>query len=571
MTGAGRMRSIGRPIAVELARAGCDIVLTGTGRSPDRYPDDEKAAGWRDIESVAEEVRALGRRARHGGLRRRRPRRRRGARRADDGRARPRRHRRQQRRRQQGRGPQAGDRPRPGAVAHRHQRQPDRVVPDVEGVRAAARRRRPRRLDRQHLLDRRQGAEPDDVRLRRVEGRHPRPHRVHVRRGRPVRHPRQRHLPRRHRHVADGRPRARRGLGPARRHADPDGPRRHRRGHRLRRRLPVLGPGGVGDRARPGTSTAAPSCNTEPHGRLRHPDHADRALAGTGPDAPGAVPRGAAQRPRRRHRGVAGPRRRADRGADALQPVRPAWPSSCGGRPGSSGAASAATSARWSSRARRSRRRRRRTAADRATIEAHKRDGTPGPRGQHLARPGPPADRARGPPRRPGRPGRAVHPRPARGRHGRARAVRRADPARRVERSRLPVLARREGGQDHRAEPVVHARGRVDEPVGPGRRAVRDGQRARQQVRSRLPRARPGARAVPRPRGAHGAGPDLRRPRLRAATRRSSGSARAKRTESYWTETTITDPETRDLVAVVVLHQGVFKQSYAGYPQDRLG
>ena len=63
VTGAGRMRSIGRPIAVELARAGCDIVLTGTGRSPDRYPDDEKAAGWRDIESVAEEVRALGRTA----------------------------------------------------------------------------------------------------------------------------------------------------------------------------------------------------------------------------------------------------------------------------------------------------------------------------------------------------------------------------------------------------------------------------------------------------------------------------------------------------------------------------
>lgn len=63
VTGAGRMRSIGRPIAVELARAGCDIVLTGTGRTPDRYPDDEKAAGWRDIESVADEVRALGRRA----------------------------------------------------------------------------------------------------------------------------------------------------------------------------------------------------------------------------------------------------------------------------------------------------------------------------------------------------------------------------------------------------------------------------------------------------------------------------------------------------------------------------
>src|SRR5262245_23718822 len=57
------MRSIGRPIAVELARAGCDVVLTGTGRSPDRYPEDEKAAGWRDIDSVAEEVEATGRRA----------------------------------------------------------------------------------------------------------------------------------------------------------------------------------------------------------------------------------------------------------------------------------------------------------------------------------------------------------------------------------------------------------------------------------------------------------------------------------------------------------------------------
>ncbi len=60
VTGAGRMRSIGRPCAVELAKAGCSIVLTGTGRSPDRYPDDEKAAGWRDIESVAEEVEAVG-------------------------------------------------------------------------------------------------------------------------------------------------------------------------------------------------------------------------------------------------------------------------------------------------------------------------------------------------------------------------------------------------------------------------------------------------------------------------------------------------------------------------------
>ena len=60
VTGAGRMRSIGRPIAKLLARAGAAIVITGTGRPPERYPDDEKAAGWRDIESVADEIRQAG-------------------------------------------------------------------------------------------------------------------------------------------------------------------------------------------------------------------------------------------------------------------------------------------------------------------------------------------------------------------------------------------------------------------------------------------------------------------------------------------------------------------------------
>jgi 3-oxoacyl-[acyl-carrier protein] reductase len=63
VTGGGRMRSIGRTIAVRLAAAGCDVVITGTGRPPERYPDEEKAAGWRDIESVADEIRQLGRRA----------------------------------------------------------------------------------------------------------------------------------------------------------------------------------------------------------------------------------------------------------------------------------------------------------------------------------------------------------------------------------------------------------------------------------------------------------------------------------------------------------------------------
>nr|WP_180205066.1 3-oxoacyl-ACP reductase family protein [Pseudomonas sp. SbOxS1]NYU05077.1 3-oxoacyl-ACP reductase FabG [Pseudomonas sp. SbOxS1] len=63
VTGAGRMRSIGRPIALALAQAGCDVVLTGTGRPAEQYPDDEREVNWRDIESVADEIRQLGRRA----------------------------------------------------------------------------------------------------------------------------------------------------------------------------------------------------------------------------------------------------------------------------------------------------------------------------------------------------------------------------------------------------------------------------------------------------------------------------------------------------------------------------
>lgn len=63
VTGAGRMRSIGRETALALARAGCDVVVTGTGRTPDRYTEEERAAGWRDIDSVAGEIRELGRRA----------------------------------------------------------------------------------------------------------------------------------------------------------------------------------------------------------------------------------------------------------------------------------------------------------------------------------------------------------------------------------------------------------------------------------------------------------------------------------------------------------------------------
>jgi NAD(P)-dependent dehydrogenase (short-subunit alcohol dehydrogenase family) len=63
VTGAGRHKGIGRHIALTLARQGADVVVTGSGRPPEAYPDDEKAMGWRDIESVADEIRAMGRRA----------------------------------------------------------------------------------------------------------------------------------------------------------------------------------------------------------------------------------------------------------------------------------------------------------------------------------------------------------------------------------------------------------------------------------------------------------------------------------------------------------------------------
>ena len=63
VTGAGRYRGIGRSTALALARAGADVSITGTGRSLDSYPEDEKAIGWRDIDSVADEIRDLGHRA----------------------------------------------------------------------------------------------------------------------------------------------------------------------------------------------------------------------------------------------------------------------------------------------------------------------------------------------------------------------------------------------------------------------------------------------------------------------------------------------------------------------------
>ena len=63
VTGAGRRRSIGRETAEALAGLGADVVVTGTGRDPETFPDDEKEAGWKDVQSTAESIEAMGRRA----------------------------------------------------------------------------------------------------------------------------------------------------------------------------------------------------------------------------------------------------------------------------------------------------------------------------------------------------------------------------------------------------------------------------------------------------------------------------------------------------------------------------
>ena len=60
ITGAGRMRGIGRATAMAFAGEGANVTVTGTGRSPETFPPDELEAGWQDIDSVAQQVRDLG-------------------------------------------------------------------------------------------------------------------------------------------------------------------------------------------------------------------------------------------------------------------------------------------------------------------------------------------------------------------------------------------------------------------------------------------------------------------------------------------------------------------------------
>jgi hypothetical protein len=48
------------------------------------------------------------------------------------------------------------------------------------------------------------------------------------------------------------------------------------------------------------------------------------------------------------------------------------------------------------------------------------------------------------------------------------------------------------------------------------------------------------------------------------------GLSQSRRTESYWTRSTVTDADSGVAAAEVLLHSGVFKESYPDYPPERL-
>ena len=63
VTGAGRLRGIGRAIALRLAEDGADVAISAIARTPEAMPKHEREVAWRGAQSVSEEIEAMGRRA----------------------------------------------------------------------------------------------------------------------------------------------------------------------------------------------------------------------------------------------------------------------------------------------------------------------------------------------------------------------------------------------------------------------------------------------------------------------------------------------------------------------------
>jgi 3-oxoacyl-[acyl-carrier protein] reductase/meso-butanediol dehydrogenase/(S,S)-butanediol dehydrogenase/diacetyl reductase len=63
ITGAGGMKGVGRAIALKFARLGADLVLSDVKLAPEDIHPAQLRSGWRGLDSVVEELRALGSRA----------------------------------------------------------------------------------------------------------------------------------------------------------------------------------------------------------------------------------------------------------------------------------------------------------------------------------------------------------------------------------------------------------------------------------------------------------------------------------------------------------------------------
>jgi 3-oxoacyl-[acyl-carrier protein] reductase/meso-butanediol dehydrogenase/(S,S)-butanediol dehydrogenase/diacetyl reductase len=60
VTGAGRMRGIGRATALRLAEDSAAVAVTAVARPAESFAEHEREAGWLGVESVAAEIRAAG-------------------------------------------------------------------------------------------------------------------------------------------------------------------------------------------------------------------------------------------------------------------------------------------------------------------------------------------------------------------------------------------------------------------------------------------------------------------------------------------------------------------------------
>jgi len=60
ITGAARKRGMGHATAIRLAKCGADVVVNGRRRPPEEYPEEEKAEGWRGLDSVVVEIESCG-------------------------------------------------------------------------------------------------------------------------------------------------------------------------------------------------------------------------------------------------------------------------------------------------------------------------------------------------------------------------------------------------------------------------------------------------------------------------------------------------------------------------------